>query len=542
MFLLPDYACKMVERDAIVKSLTNTDVTEEANNEVITKFRDPEEFERQKDAPFLEIESQIPELRQYQKELIKEADAGKNTVIVAPTGSGKTVVAAYIIRQHIESRRDEGQGARVALVAPTVPLVEQHGRELYRCLKDVAYMDYLHGNFQLSETDRINSLLSNNLVILTPQLLINCLQSVRSEGRLFVADFSLLILDECHHTCENHPYAQLMTLVRSAKNAAKENNGDIPQIVGMTASLGIGKNGLKDVNNGVGHVKRLMANMGATCISTVVNHTEELERHVNRPTDQMDEISRPPLKDCPFTQKILECIDELRSFITKSLDPSEISKFDWKVTFQSLKEIQSGNSPRFKGTLNHIKQFLENKMLDGRVRSQLIDAVDMILAYLKTLDMNDLLPASKALSHMCDEMKKKMSENNEYLNKFREKYRIELKRLEGYEEDKRMLAKLREEVLSMRGDSRCIVFVETREVCKHLADYIQGILPTGNNCGYIMSTSKGNSLINQSSSEQMKTLNDFKEGRISVIVATSVANEGIDVPQCNLIIKYNMTG
>ncbi|GMR42137.1 hypothetical protein PMAYCL1PPCAC_12332, partial [Pristionchus mayeri] len=277
---------------------------------MITKFRDPSEFERKEGDSRLESDNQIPDLREYQKELIKDANGGKNTVIVAPTGSGKTLVAAYIIRQHIEERRDKGKGARVALVAPTVPLVEQHGTVLYRYLKDVAFIDYLHGNFQLSESERIDSLLSNNLVILTPQLLINCLQSVRREDRLFIADFSLLILDECHHTCEKHPYAQLMTLVRKAKNAAKENNGDIPQIVGMTASLGIGKKGLKDVDLGVKHVKSVMARMGATCISRVVNHTEELGSHVHQPTDQIEDISRPPIKDCPFTQKTLDYIDE----------------------------------------------------------------------------------------------------------------------------------------------------------------------------------------------------------------------------------------
>lgn len=52
----------------------------------------------------------------------------------------------------------------------------------------------------------------------------NCLQSVRREDRLFISDFSLLILDECHHTCEKHPYAQLMTMIRKA-------TGDIPQVI-----------------------------------------------------------------------------------------------------------------------------------------------------------------------------------------------------------------------------------------------------------------------------------------------------------------------
>lgn len=36
----------------------------------------------------------------------------------------------------------------------------------------------------------------------------------------------------------------------------------------------------------------------------------------------------------------------------------------------------------------------------------------------------------------------------------------------------------------MNDSSRCIVFVETREICKYLCDYISGL---GKKCGFVMS-------------------------------------------------------
>lgn len=43
------------------------------------------------------------ELREYQKELAAPAIEGKNTIICAPTNSGKTYVAIEIAKQHLDS-------------------------------------------------------------------------------------------------------------------------------------------------------------------------------------------------------------------------------------------------------------------------------------------------------------------------------------------------------------------------------------------------------------------------------------------------------
>lgn len=52
-------------------------------------------------------------LRTYQEELVQPALEGKNCVIVAPTGSGKTEVAIYAALKHIEERTSQGKPSRV---------------------------------------------------------------------------------------------------------------------------------------------------------------------------------------------------------------------------------------------------------------------------------------------------------------------------------------------------------------------------------------------------------------------------------------------
>ncbi|KAF1768586.1 hypothetical protein GCK72_000398 [Caenorhabditis remanei] len=51
-------------------------------------------------------------LRTYQEELVQTALEGKNCVIIAPTGSGKTEVAIYAAMKHISRREAFGEHSR----------------------------------------------------------------------------------------------------------------------------------------------------------------------------------------------------------------------------------------------------------------------------------------------------------------------------------------------------------------------------------------------------------------------------------------------
>lgn len=116
---------------------------------------------------FLEIRNTYI-LRNYQVELIKYAIRGQNSIIMAPTGSGKTLCAVEIIRSHILDNSSNGKGYRCLFIAPTGPLVLQQSQVLKTYLGDLYTVTILNKNS--SEEDVLSQFLAHDVIVCTPQL------------------------------------------------------------------------------------------------------------------------------------------------------------------------------------------------------------------------------------------------------------------------------------------------------------------------------------------------------------------------------------
>lgn len=89
---------------------------------------------------------------------------------------------------------------------------------------------------------------------------------------------------------------------------------------------------------------------------------------------------------------------------------------------------------------------------------------------------------------------------------------------------------------------RCIVFTEMRWTARLLADLLQQSLIEipALKVGVLMGANSEDGWSQTSFRQQLMTIIKFKSGELNCIFATSVAEEGLDIPDCNLIIRFDL--
>uniref|UniRef100_A0A914HI26 RNA helicase n=1 Tax=Globodera rostochiensis TaxID=31243 RepID=A0A914HI26_GLORO len=577
-----------------------------------TEPRDPQKYvefrKAREDLDFVPDEYQ---LRPYQNELIIHANNNKNTIICAPTGSGKTIVATDIIRTHLERAKRERRVARCVMLVPTVLLVDQQCFEIAQYLAGHYWLDGFSGceNFYDGRAQRV---LACDLCVMTPQILINMLNSVLETERVYFADFTLVIFDECHHCDKGHPYKSLMDQLAALENVK---NGKRPQIqiVGLTASLGVGDTSW-DMAACQRHMLSLCANLRAETISTVRHQLENLKEYVTPSADHVVKVSRPDNNE--FVEAIKLCMGEIQRSMQMELQSIVEQK---KLAYIGKDDIVFPNlddQAQYQNRVGMLKKYLQH-LEEPVTRVFLLCSINHLSHYFYAISISDLLPNSFALDYLHKKMTdyakrsdndqfnrinaillKRYSDNDQFnrinaillkryndndqfnqfnailLKRYNELFQqlrdIECSESEEKEQKKRALLSTgrssknlfsmeKKEILNSLyrilyeqfardSDSRALIFVATRACAQRLAKHLMELdleLPMFyqlNNVGYMVSSNQSGTMGGQSSDEQRLMRERFSKGIIKVLVVTSVAEEGVNIAACNLIIKYNNVG
>ena len=89
-------------------------------------------------------------------------------------------------------------------------------------------------------------------------------------------------------------------------------------------------------------------------------------------------------------------------------------------------------------------------------------------------------------------------------------------------------------------EPRCIVFVEQRQTARLLKLIFDHIGGPNVRCDVLVGVNSRAGEHNVSLRAQILTVSKFRQGKLNCMFATSVAEEGLDIPQCNLVVRFDL--
>ena len=173
-----------------------------------------------------------------------------STLVVVPTGLGKTVVAMMVLLARLEL-------GKVLFLAPTRPLVDQHASFLKNALKDGTIVAFMTG--ETAPKERAETWSRARIVVSTPQVVENDLLS----RRIDLKGVSLIIFDEAHRGVGNYAYVYIAE--RYAREAVA------PLVLGITASPG----------SQIDKIEEICTNLGIESIETKTEADPDVQPFVH---------------------------------------------------------------------------------------------------------------------------------------------------------------------------------------------------------------------------------------------------------------------
>ncbi|XP_061083256.1 probable ATP-dependent RNA helicase DHX58 [Conger conger] len=457
------------------------------------------------------------QLRDYQKEVVQPALEGRNIIIWLPTGGGKTRSAVYVAQRHLETKRQ----AKVAVLVNKVHLVDQHySKEFGPFLGKTYSVKSISGDS--AEKDFFAKVvLESDVIICTAQILENALRSSEEEKHVELTDFSLLIIDECHHTQKESVYNKIMERYVEYK---LEGKAGLPQVLGLTASLGTG--GARTLEKTVTHALQICANLDATAIMSSKVNAAELAKKVPKPRKQYDIVERR-LQD-PFADYLKTIMGLIHDFMGQEDVSRSFGTQDYEAEVVLL--TQKGKVERNRMVTQcalHLRQYNDALMINDTVRME--DAFRVL----------DEFYSSKEASRTG------LDGTDIYLFSLFQEHRFQLEalaELPEYENPKlEKLQRILVEQFKEGTTARGILFTKTRKSAQCLHEWVRSS-PEMQAAGIkaAILTGAGNLANHMSQGEQRETISQFRTGVLNLLVSTSVAEEGLDIAECNLVVRYGL--
>ncbi|KAL9442076.1 hypothetical protein AB3S75_020560 [Citrus x aurantiifolia] len=455
--------------------------------------------------------------RIYQLKVFEVAKR-RNTIAVLETGAGKTMIAVMLIKDIAQAVKSNGFKKLILFLAPTVHLVHQQ-YDVIRVHTDFEVEEY-YGAKGVDEWDsqcwqkEINK---NDVLVMTPQILLDALR----KAFLSLDIVCFIVIDECHHATGNHPYTKIM-------KEFYHKSDNKPKVFGMTASPVVRK-GVSSAMDCEGQISELESTLDSQ-VFTIEDKTEM-------------EVFVPSAKEsCRFYDQSKFCGSDLKGKLEVSW-----SKFD-----ASLSKLQGSELNCYKD-MDDKHKTLRKQLSDYHAKIlYCLDELGLICAYeavkiclekvLKAQEECEIYrQSSLQCKYFLEEVLHEIGSALPLADKVFLDFGFDYSKAVdlGYISTK--LHELLQLFLSFGKSTQvlCIIFVERIIAAKVVERFVKKV-PFLTHLTVAYLTGSTTSVDALTPKVQKEVLESFRGGKVNLLFATDVIEEGMHVPNCSYVIRFDL--
>ena len=461
------------------------------------------------------LRKNLLQFREYQKNISSFA-LNKNTLVILPTALGKTIISLLVSINRLYNYRDK----RILILAPTRPLVNQHWKSFVSYIK-------LPNHQTAVVTGKIppyaRTIVWNNdeirLVFSTPEVVRNDIK----KKRVSLENFFLIIFDEAHRAVKDYAYTFIADqYVRHCS---------FPLILGLTASPGSEKNKIQEICN----------NLFIEHLEYKTEEDADVKRFINPIDINWKWFDLP--SEYHYVKSILKTMleEKLNWLINRNI-VTKNSKWIFKRDLISLGD-------ELRRTLLAIPEEQRRSLYFALMQQSIALSLMYCIELMESQGFSSLgtflnrTQGEDTKSHKMligDNRIKEIRRLIEQLNIEHPKIQYLIKVLR-----ERFDSQINSQINSknthnlVRGelekDSRVLVFTQYRDTAQHIVELL---IKNKIRSSKFVGQSKRQGDPGMTQEEQNSILKKFREGKFNVLVATSIAEEGLDIPEVDLVVFY----
>ena len=435
--------------------------------------------------------------RAYQSSIL-ETCKENDCLVVLPTGTGKTLIALMLTIHRFKSFPLQ----KILILAPTKPLIEQHYDSFKKNLpSDWADMQLFTG--KTPSTKRKEIWETAEFIFSTPQCIANDIKKELYK----LSDVSLLIVDECHRCLKNYAYNEIAKRYKSQATNQR--------ILALTASPGGDKITIQEV----------CKNLGIKAVEIRTRESPDVTPYLQDLEFEKIEVNFPP--------SFLEI-----KILLETIYNRKISELKHRGIFfgQPSKTMLLKTQGRLIQEIKKKKDL--NKLLAMSATATALK-ISHALILLETQTVSSFIAYMKDLFQQAAEKKSHGVERLTKSPEFAKAFSLAL----TLEQEHPKLQKLKELVKTQFENdpkSKIIIFAQYRETVRTISEELNKIpqVKADNFVGQAIKEHAKGKTTGLKQKEQKAMIEKFKLGEINILVATSIAEEGLDIPEVSEVIFY----